>query len=268
MWVLVNRSLMEEKATTLQCLNRGLQVGDSVFTTIRAQDGKLLFWPQHVERLTKDAHTFGLTFNSQGLYEAIQHLLEHENLTQGLTRVRITLTRTSEYRGIRLTGTEEALEIISATPITPRNSNVHVIISNWKCNPNLTLSMTKHNGYQANQLALMEAVAQGFDDALLINHAGNIVSGTCANIFVRLKGETHWKTPRLQEGALPGIIRHYLLSQDNVHEGTITPHNIQNIEAAFLTNSVLGLNIIGKLNDQPLDINPANFPQINWPTAI
>lgn len=264
MWVLVNRSLMEEKATTLQCLNRGLQVGDSVFTTIRAQDGKLLFWPQHVERLTKDAHTFGLTFTSQGLYEAVQHLLEHENLTQGLTRVRITLTRTSEHRGITLTGKEEAVEVISATKLTPRTSNVHVSVSNWKCNPNLTLSMTKHNGYQANQFALMEAIAKGFDDALLINHKGNIVSGSCANIFVRLKGQTNWQTPPLEEGALPGIIRNYLLSQEGFLENTITPDDLQNIEAAFLTNSVLGLSIIGKLNDRPLDINPANFPQINW----
>jgi branched-chain amino acid aminotransferase len=53
------------------------------------------------------------------------------------------------------------------------------------------------------------ARADGFDDVLLLNEAGQLAECTSANVFVARAGEV--LTPPLSSGCLPGVTREILL---------------------------------------------------------
>lgn len=260
MWALVNRHLEQTCAPTLPLLNRGLFLGDGVFTTIRAEDGKLQFFQDHMERLEKDAAAFDLFFDSKGLYEVTYHLLEENQLLQGKARVRVTITRTYDHTGVRLSGQEMPLEIITANGYEPKAVALHMTISDLHRGPVGVLTETKHLGYQTAHLALHGAIKNDFDDAILLSLEGKIACATTANIYFMIDGQ--WITPPVADGALPGIIRNRLLHTHQVVEQSLYPHDLSKVSAAFVTNSLIGIKPIARINDQVFNILLPHFPQI------
>ncbi len=259
--------------------NRGFLIGDGVFTTLLAIDGAPQHWAAHCERLKRDAEVFRLSFNEVGLYDAVKMLLALNSLTTGLARVRITLTRENTSLGstlsgapipcpshaspLRLNGTEQPIELITATPYAPPQTPVRLTISSIPRGIPGLLTQTKHLGYQAAFLSVMEATDKGYDDALMLNHYGRVVSATTANLFVRVRDQ--WITPPINEGALPGIMRQHILNQHTIpdhimKEKPITVADLQDTSAAFITNCLIGIRPIAYIDDVQLNMN---HPDIN-----
>lgn len=89
----------------------------------------------------------------------------------------------------------------------------------------------------------MQATQAGFDDAILLNTKGEVVSTTCANIFIR-RGNT-LLTPHLKSGPLPGIMRQHVIETEiakgvNVIETALFPNDLENSHSTFITNSLIG----------------------------
>lgn len=249
--ILVNRRLIEvEKANFCEIpwLNRGFLLGDGVFTTLLAQNGQLMFWNDHMARLKHDASIFQLSFNVDGLYEAITNLLSNEGLSFGDARVRVSLSRSREENGLHLTGYEKDIEVVQVSAYTLKKTPAHVMVSNIFRGPGSVLTRTKHFGYQSSLLALQQAKAAKFDDAILINPKGNLVCTTTANLYLKI--DNNWRTPSLEEGALPGVIRQRLLKQGHVQEGVLTQADIHKAQAAFMTSSLIGIRPIKRLNEK------------------
>ena len=92
------------------------------------------------------------------------------------------------------------------------------------------------------------ARAKGFDEALLLNRSGHIFEASRANIFW-IKGKVLY-TPPLSSGCLNGItrqqvIQHAKSSKIFVKEKNLTPEILKESDAAFLTNSLIGIKPIG-----------------------
>ena len=90
--------------------------------------------------------------------------------------------------------------------------------------------------------AYQRAKAQGYDEALLRNHRGELVEGSRSNIFF-LK-DNKLCTPSLASGCLKGITRSVVIKiarrmRIEVQERTITPQELLNAREAFLTNSLI-----------------------------
>ena len=86
--------------------------------------------------------------------------------------------------------------------------------------------------------------AQGFDEALLLNRSGNIFEASRANIFW-IKDRVLY-TPPLSSGCLNGITRQQVIKQAGdlkipVKERNLTPEILKKADAAFLTNSLIGI---------------------------
>jgi branched-chain amino acid aminotransferase len=84
-------------------------------------------------------------------------------------------------------------------------------ISSWKRHPLdvLPTDAKVTGGYVTAALARQEAVALGFDEALLLNNDGHVAEAAIENLFVSLDGRL--VTPPTSDGALPGITRASLL---------------------------------------------------------
>jgi branched-subunit amino acid aminotransferase/4-amino-4-deoxychorismate lyase len=93
-------------------------------------------------------------------------------------------------------------------------------------------------------LAWEEAQSRDFDEALLLNERGEIVSTTKANIFWVRNGTIH--TPALATGALAGITRQIVIEMATekyipVVEGAYEISDLVDAEEIFITSSSVGI---------------------------
>jgi branched-chain amino acid aminotransferase len=86
-------------------------------------------------------------------------------------------------------------------------SGVDVCVSSWtRLAPNTLPTMSKAGAnYMNSQLMKMEALANGYSEALALDVAGYVSEGSGENIFVVRDGRIH--TPPLGSSVLPGITR-------------------------------------------------------------
>jgi branched-chain amino acid aminotransferase len=102
-------------------------------------------------------------------------------------------------------------------------------------------------------LARQEAEAAGADDAVLLNTRGDVAEATAATIVLFLDG--NWVTPRVADGALPGIARGLLLEAGHVVEARIAHGDLARAEAGFLVNS-LGRRVVRAVGEVDLNVHP------------
>ena len=89
-------------------------------------------------------------------------------------------------------------------------------------------------------LSKHEAEKQGFTDAMMLDHEGNVAEATGANIFFKDKnGEIHTPIP---DSFLDGITRRTVIGiakskNIKVHERKISPSELPNFVGCFLTGT-------------------------------
>src|SRR5690606_33561750 len=93
-------------------------------------------------------------------------------------------------------------------------------------------------------LARAEAEERDAEDALLLDQRGHIVEASTANVFFVVDGVLI--TPPALDGPLPGITRAAVLEVAGslglrAREATVTLHDLERVETAFLTSSIVGL---------------------------
>ncbi len=117
-----------------------------------------------------------------------------------------------------------------------------VIISTWvRPAPNMLPMMAKVSGHYTNsQLAKIEAVEKGADEAILLDHRGYISEGSGENIFI-VKDEVIY-TPPTYASILVGITRDSVMriARDlgyTVMEKDITRTELYNADEAFFTGT-------------------------------
>ena len=106
------------------------------------------------------------------------------------------------------------------------------------------LANVKSLDYELFAKAYAQARAQGFDEVLLLNRRGYIFEASRANIFW-IKDNVLY-TPPLSSGCLNGITRQQVIKQAkilriSIKEKNLTPKILKEADAAFLTNSLIGI---------------------------
>jgi len=102
----------------------------------------------------------------------------------------------------------------------------------------------KSLNYLDHVLSWEEAQTRDFDEAVMLNERGEIVSGTLANIFWSKDGRIH--TPALSTGAIAGITRELVIDMAGKHfiplvEGVYEMSDLADADEIFLTSSGLGI---------------------------
>ncbi|MBY0281838.1 MAG: aminotransferase class IV [Alphaproteobacteria bacterium] len=254
MYVLLNGEVLSNEAATISPFDRGFLLGDGVFTTLLAKEGHLECFEAHLKRLKQATKTFSLPEPSTGLQNQILKLLESNYLTKELAAVRITITRGIGGRGISPPETPSPTTLITATPYKKPTSPLKVMISSIKREKTYPLCQIKHLGYQASILAKLEALKREFEDALMFNASGNLVCSTAGNLFLIQHGII--TTPPITDGTIPGIMRAKILQHNkNIKIQSLTIKDLENAEAAFITNSLIGMQMISNVEGKSLKTN-------------
>ncbi len=112
------------------------------------------------------------------------------------------------------------------------------------------MAQIKSLNYLDNILAKMAAVKAGAEEAVLLNSKGHVAEASAANIF--LVTGRGLATPRIADGALPGIMRQKVITlaeklNITVEERIITAEELESAAEIFLTNSLIKIQPVNRL---------------------
>jgi branched-chain amino acid aminotransferase len=246
MLIYMNGKLVPEEEAKVSVFDHGLLYGDGVFEGIRVYDGNIFRLTEHIERMYESAKTIGLEvpMSFEEVEAATVQTVEANGMREAY--IRLVITRGRGDLGIDpSTCLEPTFFIICATiqlyPAEFYETGIPLVTASTRRIPMECLDpRIKSLNYLNNILAKIEARKAGVPEAVMLNLSGRVAECTADNIFIMRDGKL--KTPRLTEGALPGVTRKATLelAQESglrVKETVLGMHDLYNAEECFLTGT-------------------------------
>lgn len=252
----LNGNYLNDPANAINIADRGFLLGDGVFTTIKAQNGSLIHFEKHMERLKHDTEKIYLkcNLNKNKLHEICLNILKSNNLEKNPAIIRITYTRGVSGRGINISEESNPTLLIRAVPYNDSMALFpRICTTTIQKNEKSIISGIKSLNYLESILARHEAINKGYDDGIMFNTQSNITECSVANIFFINKND-EIITPPISDGILPGIVRSEILKickgiNIPIFEESINLNKAINCKATFITNCAIGIKIIKSIND-------------------
>ena len=262
--VWVNGGFMDESQASVSLRDTGLLHAAGVFTTMRADSGKVFRLAQHLQRLRNscDALFVPLQYRDEVLSEAVNELLRRNNLRDA--RLRLTVTRgqatQDPLHGLRL----DPNVFLTATEFEPYPAEYYargmtvMVLDEQKLNPYDLQAGHKTLNYFSRLSALRAANTRGAGEALWFNVHNYLQSGSISNVFL-VKEQTLLTPPTPQEmrdpqvaanvaypksAVLPGVTRSAILELARsegirVQLRSIDVNQLLEADELFLTNSAM-----------------------------
>ena len=272
--VWVDGQLLPASGPHLSVFDRGFQLGDGIFETLRVRGAHPTELAEHIARLRHSAAGLDIPLPDDigsRLAAGIAELLAADGLDgpTGDASVRITVSR-GPFRGRGLLPPDEEVEAtiaIQAWPVVPPRADhigrgLHLVASAVRrdpSNPIVTLKTTSRADYV---YARLEARRAGADDALFLTTDGHLSEGTTANIFLVRRASTgggivELATPSLDRAILPGTTRSWLLAWGarvglRPVEAWLTREDLAGADEAFLSSSVAGILPVTRFEGAPI----------------
>ena len=247
----MNGKLVPFKDAKVHVLTHALHYSTSIFEGIRCYDtpnGSAIFrLPEHVDRFFKSAKLYSMKmqFSKKVISNAIVKTVQAGGLKE-------SYIRPLAYYGYGTMG------------LTPTTNKVDVSISCWewkmgeskagkfsgaKCKVSSWTKIDSRSqpmqakaasNYANAALARMEALENGYDEAIMLNYHGKVAEGSAENIFI-IKDDII-QTPPLSAGILEGITRDSIIQiiEENggfVIERDLERDDLYNADEIFMTGT-------------------------------
>lgn len=270
--VWVDGELLPADARHLSVFDRGFQLGDGIFETLRARGGTAAELDAHLARLHRSAAGLDIELPADidaVLERGIADLLAADGLSgaDGDASVRITVSRGVYHaRGV-LPPNESATATIAiqawpvvAAPADHLERGLHLVTSAVRRDPRNPLATLKTTSRAEYVYARLEARRAGADDALFTTIDDHLSEGTSANIFLVRRGSDdalELATPSLDCAILPGTTRSWLLDWGErvglrPVEGLLRHADLAAADEAFLSSSVAGILPVTAFDGSPI----------------
>ena len=225
--------------------DRGLAYGDGLFETLRAHAGAFPWWDSHWRRLARGASRLGLA-----LPDPVQVQAEAASLFEegGDGVLKLLVTRGGSARGYAPPAAGEVHWILSRNPLPPSSTALRTTWCETRLAVQPALAGLKHCNRLEQVLARDECVRGGFDEGLMLDTEGTVVSATSGNLFVLRDGT--WLTPAIDRCGVAGTCRAHLLVPLAARESRIDPAVVDAADAVFLCNAVRGILPVASLGSR------------------
>ena len=256
-WVFLNGRFVERGEAAAPALDRGLLYGYGLFETMRSYGGRVFRLEEHYRRLCEGAAVLDLpppAFALDDLRVAIDALLRENGLGDAYLRLTVTAGPAPDDGGASPSVLLVARPL-SGYPPDLYQRGMAAVTSASRRNEASSLSRVKSLNYLDNLLAREEARRKGADEAILLNTRGLVAEGSASNVF--LIGSEGLLTPSIESGALPGITRAAVLELAPAAglpcaECDVEATTLAGAAEAFLTNSIMGVMPLTRLDGQPI----------------
>jgi aminodeoxychorismate lyase len=261
MIVFLDGQFVPEAQAVVPINDRGFMYGDGLFETVRVCGGRPFRMAQHLERMTRGADFLKIKcpFTPKELQDLAGQLIEQNQMPDALLRV--VLTRGPGERGYtpRAGGRPTVVMTVHAAPPLDQLVQWSLITSSHRILAADPLSSFKTLNQLVHVMARSEAVAQGADEALLINSNGEVAETASGNLFWVYQ-DTICTVPT-GRGVLPGITRAVVLEICQMlglptNKRVIKPEALRNSEGLFVTQSAFGIVPVAVFNGEPVAPSP------------
>jgi branched-chain amino acid aminotransferase len=250
----------------IHVLTHGLHYGTGVFEGIRAYDtelGTAVFRHQdHLDRLFKSAELYymPIPYAPEELRSATHELIGRNGLTS-------CYIRPIAYRGYGQMGLfplEAPVDVAIAVwswgaylGEEGKRTGIRAKVSSWRrISPDSLIPQSKASGQYLNSvLAKIESQKAGYEEAILLDHHGNVCEGSGENIFV--VREDQIVTPPQSASILDGINRKSVMqiARDLGHE--VVERNVARAELyladeVFLTGTAAEMCPVREIDDHAI----------------
>jgi branched-chain amino acid aminotransferase len=247
--IILNGEMTRPEACGLGVLNRAFRYGDGFFDTFRTHTGRPVLFGPHWTRIERTARflRFSLSteLSSACIAEHVKRLCEANNTPHA--RVRLQFWR--DGGGLYIPESNTCNWLMETTPLPSSYFEVNRkgmtlgICREIRVNPQ-PLSSHKTLNALPYVIAGTNARERGWDDALLLDHAGNVAEATSSNLL--LVKEKVIVTPDLKHGGLPGTMRDEVLrlakgAGMKVVETSVSEKDLELADELLLTNAVAGI---------------------------
>ncbi|MDP2432524.1 MAG: aminodeoxychorismate lyase [Pseudomonadota bacterium] len=243
------------EGAALDPLDRGLHYGDGVFRTLRVENGKPRWWEEQLAKLAADAARLGIVNPEASLWrDDLAHLAGR--LSGGV--IKLLLTRGSGARGYRPPDAATTTRILIHDPTPPVSDawpaeGLNARICDLRLSAQPHLAGIKHLNRLENVLARAEWNTSEIHEGLMLDTAGNVVSGVMSNLFLWRDGDL--LTPRLEQCGVAGVARARLLRRASaagiaIRETKIGLDEVLAAEEIMLSNSLIGLRRVARLGER------------------
>lgn len=244
--------LQDTDSARVSVFDHGLTVGDGIFETVKAVDGKAFALTRHLDRLTRSARGLGLPDpDHDEVRRACAAVLEANPVPLG--RLRITYTGGHGPLGSDR-GDHGPTLVVALGETTRRPDTTAVITVPWTRNERGALSGLKTTSYAENVVALARAHQESASEALFANTVGQLCEGTGSNVFVVLDGEIH--TPPLASGCLAGITRQLVVDWTGAKETDLPFDVLERADEVFLTSTLRDVQAVHRVDTRELPGTP------------
>ena len=258
----MNGKLVPFKDAKVHVLTHALHYSTAVFEGIRCYNtpnGSAIFrLPEHVDRFFNSAKLYGMKirYTKKQIIEAIIKTVRASGLKE-------CYIRPIAYYGYGTMG------------LTPTLNKVDISISCWewkmgeskagklsgaKCKISEWIRIDSRSqpmqsksaaNYSNAALARVEALKNGYDEAIMLNNKGNVAEGSAENIFVVKNGII--KTPPLDADILNGITRNsviQLIKKEHMKlvEKNITVNELLKADEVFMTGTAAEVKSVTKID--------------------
>ena len=258
----MNGKLVPFKDAKVHVLTHALHYSTAVFEGIRCYNtpnGSAIFrLPEHVDRLFNSAKLYGMKirYTKKQIIDAIIKTVKASGLKE-------CYIRPIAYCGYGTMGH------------TPTLNKVDVSISCWewkmgeskagkfsgaKCKISEWIRIDSRSqpmqskcaaNYSNAALARVEALKNGYDEAIMLNYSGKVAEGSAENIFIVKNGMI--KTPPLDADILNGITRDsviQLIRSDGIKliEKNITVNELLKADEVFMTGTAAEVKSVTKID--------------------
>ncbi|WP_282794120.1 aminotransferase class IV [Streptomyces sp. CC224B] len=253
-WAYDRGEFVPSGAPRLPLSTQGLHYGTAVFEGIRAyrgHDGGLHLFRahEHYVRMLRACRMLRITDIPSTPQELVDLTIEllRRNEHDGDVYIRPVAHKLSLLPGtppgVTLAGVSDALSITTFGYPTVRGVHeVRCALSTWRRPPRDALPAQAKiaGGYVTSALACDEARAAGYDDAILLDRAGNVAEASTANVFAVRNGVL--TTPPDSGDLLPGLTRDSVITlcQEagmTVLERPLSPADLYAADEVFLTST-------------------------------
>jgi len=242
----INETIIPAHDAAISVFDHGLLYGDGVFEGLRFYNNKTFMLEAHLQRLQDSASAINLQLpcSRAQIARAIEQLIEAYVGDNGY--LRLVVTRGEGSLGIDPRKCARPNLFIIADELVVMDINesvqgVSLYIAQTRRTPAQCLDpKVKSLNYLNNILARIEASRAGYDEALMLNMAGNVSEGSVDNVFIVV--DAVLKTPPLADGMLEGITRAVVIDvaeQAGIHceQTSLQVDDLLQADECFLTGT-------------------------------
>ncbi|MEU9371418.1 aminodeoxychorismate lyase [Streptomyces avermitilis] len=248
MKIWLDGGLQDTETARVSVFDHGLTVGDGIFETVKAAEGRPFALTRHLDRLARSARGLGLPEpDLDEVRRACAAVLDVNPMPLG----RLRITYTGGYGPLGSDRGEKGPTLVVAVGESARRPDSTAVITvPWTRNERGALTGLKTTSYAENVVALARAREQGASEALFANTVGRLCEGTGSNVFVVLDGEIH--TPPVDSGCLAGITRALTVEWTGAKETDLPLDVLDSAEEVFLTSTLRDVQGVHRVDSREL----------------